>query len=74
MNKAHIIDEIRRTAAENGGVPLPEEPKIIHEIKTNDPSRIEAYWRKRFAAKRIRGEWFHLDISDLRAFKKRKFM
>ena len=45
-------------------------PDLIHSIKTNDPSGIEAYWHKRFEAKRMQGEWFNLSSADIKAFKR----
>jgi len=51
-------------------VQLPENLDLIHEIKTDDPSGIEAYWHRRFDSKRMNGEWFDLNSSDIKAFKR----
>ncbi len=53
---------------------LAEKLHHIHSIETDDPSGIEAYWHNRFREKRLEGEWFALTASDIKIFRRRKFM
>lgn len=64
------INPIRR----EGEVRLepPEKVQPVHTIKTDDPAGVESYWHKRFADRRIQGEWFTLTLDDVRAFKRWK--
>ena len=53
---------------------LPDETHQVHTIPTDDPTGIEAYWKKRFDAKRIRNtEFFELNADDVQAFKRRNY-
>lgn len=49
---------------------LPEKASRLHIIKTDDPAGVEAYWHRRFAARRKNGEFFALQAEHVRAFKR----
>lgn len=55
-------------------IQLPEKPRLIHHIKTDDAVGIEAYWHNRFRQRHKNGEWFELSAEDVNAFRRRKFM
>lgn len=70
IGKAMSVESRKRQLA----IQLPKPIEEVHRIKTDDPLGIEAYWHRRFAAKRLNGEWFSLTAADVKAFRRRRFM
>ncbi|MCA2992984.1 GIY-YIG nuclease family protein [Gemmatimonas sp.] len=70
IGKAMSVESRKRQLA----IQLPQTVEEVHRIKTDDPYGIEAYWHKRFAEKRLNGEWFALSATDVKAFRRRRFM
>ena len=70
IGKANSVEERHRHLR----IQLPQAAEVVHRIKTDDPFGIEAYWHRRFAEKRLNGEWFALSAEDVKAFRRRKFM
>jgi hypothetical protein len=66
IGRTNLVD---RRMAELGATAAVEY-QLVHEIKTDDPVGVEAYWHKRFAERRMRGEWFALTSGDVKAFKR----
>ena len=45
---------------------------LEHVIRTDDPVGVEAYWRNRFAYRRLADDWFALTPEDVAAFRRWK--
>ncbi|MDP3723100.1 MAG: GIY-YIG nuclease family protein [Candidatus Omnitrophota bacterium] len=71
LGKTNAVGRRERELA----IQLPEKPRLVHSIMTDDPAGAEAYWHRRFAhCRRGDSEWFGLTARDVAAFKRCKSM
>lgn len=66
LGRTGLVDRRVSQLATGSSVEL----EVVHEIRTDDPAGVEAYWHRRFADRRLRGEWFKLSAADVRAVKR----
>lgn len=66
LGHTSVVDRRLSELATGSSVEL----EVVHEIKTDDPLGVEAYWHRRFAHSRMKNEWFKLSAADVRAFKR----
>ena len=59
----------KRSDRLSGIMRLPWATAILTTIQSNDPEWLERYLHSKFAARRICGEWFKLNASDIRFLK-----
>ncbi len=55
-------------------IQLPFAIEVVHKIYAQNPSVAESQWHKRFANKRVNGEWFTLTEADVAEFKSKSLM
>jgi len=65
-------DQYRFARSGGPAVWIPRSSELQHEIRTDDPAGVEAYWRRRFAYRRINSEWYALTAEDVAAFRRWK--
>ncbi len=53
---------------------LPVPAKEVHRIHAHDGNVAENYWHRKFALKRLNGEWFALTKKDVAEFKRHDHM
>ena len=70
IGKANSVAHRARQLA----IQLPERAVVVHRIANDDAFGIERYWHRRFEEKRLNGEWFALSVTDVKAFRRRRFM
>jgi hypothetical protein len=47
-----------------------KDPRLVHQIPTDDPEGVERYWHRRFEERHSEREWFLLTQADVAAFKR----
>jgi len=53
---------------------LPHMPTLHHSLGTEDMDGCEQYFHEKYALKRLRGEWFNLNESDLKYIKEKRYL
>lgn len=48
---------------------LPYAVTVVHTIRAANPAQVESHWHRRFASKRLNGEWFDLTPEEVTEFK-----
>lgn len=70
--KIGFTTNLKRRLHEFTKIALPYEPELLMTINTNYPQHLERMLHKRFEKKRLKGEWFSLESTDLMFIEKLK--
>lgn len=68
----HSTNPKKRLSSLRGQTPYALQLELVHTIRCNNRYEAESQLHKRYADKRVRGEWFRLDPDDVQAIRKIK--